>query len=170
MKTLDIHGRKRTNNVITVTLGATMKRTLGYVVALSSFGFLIGCTEPRLAVMNRSTGEVGTGSVQNSTLGASGPMSFSFANEVYNGTWVAVADSGSVSFGLLSAYSSSGNSAFGNASAYSMATGGFGTAIMTSSKGNSARCEVRYDSWAMTAAGICQRQDGVIFDLQMTSS
>lgn len=131
--------------------------------------FISGCGDPTLTVMNRSTGEVGKGTVQNTAMGSSGPMSFSFKNETYTGTWVAVSDPGAMTFGLLNAYSSTGQSVFGNATGYSMATGGFGTALMTSNKGNSAKCEVRYDSMAMTAAGICRRQDGVIFDLQMAS-
>jgi hypothetical protein len=131
---------------------------------------LAGCSDPKLMVMNRATGEVGQGSVQNSYTGNSGQMSFSFSDETYTGSWVAVADPSAVTFGLLNAYSTSGQTAFGNTTAYSMSSGGFATALMSSSKGNSARCELRYDSWTMTAAGVCQRQDGIIFDVQMSAN
>ncbi|WP_173488416.1 MULTISPECIES: hypothetical protein [unclassified Aliiroseovarius] len=145
------------------------RKLLRALPIMSALLTIAACSDPKLTVMNRSSGEVGYGSVQNSFTGNSGPMSFAFANETYTGTWVAVSDPGSVSFGLLNAYSSTGQTAFGNATAYSMSTGGFATGLMTSSKGNTARCEMRYDSWAMTAAGVCRRQDGVIFDVQMAA-
>ena len=131
---------------------------------------LSACGDPKLIAMNRSTGEIGQGSVQNSFVGSSGPLSIAFKNETYTGTWVAVSDPGAVTFGLLNAFGSNGQSAFGNTTAYSMSTGGYATGLLSSDKGNSAGCEMRYDSWAMTAAGICRRQDGVIFDMQMVSS
>ena len=148
-----------------------MRLAFQTVVLSSALILLTACSDPKLVLMNRQTGEVGQGAVMNSQLGSSGSMTVSFPNETYVGTWVAINDPGSVTFGLLNAYSSTGGSVLGaNSTGYTMSTGGFGTALLSSDKGNTARCEVRYDSWNMTAAGICRRQDGIIFDLQMSPS
>ena len=47
-----------------------------------------------------------------------------------------------------------------------MADSGVGTALLRSGAGNSLRCEFRYNAMTVTALGVCQRQDGQLFDLQ----
>jgi hypothetical protein len=135
------------------------------VVALVSGVLLQGCTDPTAMAVNRSNGEVGRGTIQNAYAGNSGPMTLAFANESYSGQWVAVRDSGTQSFGLLASY--------GGLTAASMSVQsdtGFGTALLASDRGNSLRCEYRYSLVTVTAIGVCQRQDGVILDLQVAIS
>ena len=95
-------------------------------------------------------------------------MNVAFANETYTGTWVTVDDPGSVAFSLLNGVNAGGGSFMGNATTSSFSTGGYGTALLKSDKGNSMKCEVRYDSWNATAAGVCRRQDGALFDIQVS--
>lgn len=130
---------------------------------------LSACADPQLLAMNRETGEVGKGVVMNSQLGSSGPMSITFASETYNGRWVAVDDAGRVAFGAAGMYGLDGSMAWGSGTGYAASTGGNATAMLTSNKGNSMRCQMRYNSMSMTAAGVCQRQDGAVFDMQMTT-
>jgi hypothetical protein len=128
--------------------------------------WLSGC-EPTTTLMSRSTGEIGTGVVENVTFGSSGVMTVQFRDELYSGNWISVRDSGSSSFGSINAYSTTGASAYGNFSRFSRSDSGFGTALLSSDRGNSMRCELRYSLVTVTAIGVCQRQDGELFDLQI---
>lgn len=69
--------------------------------------FLVaGCSDPKLTVMNRSTGEVGQGSVQNSNTGNYDHISFS--DETYTLIWAAVADPNTAIFSFFDACSTGG--------------------------------------------------------------
>ncbi|MEQ9693366.1 hypothetical protein [Shimia sp. SDUM112013] len=142
-----------------------MIRTQISVLALV---LICACT-PSATLISRTTGAVGKGTVENATMGNSGPLTISFKNESYSGQWVAVPNPGSYNFGLLNAYGG-GTSAYGNFSSYSVSDSGFGTAILSSNKGNSMRCEFRYNTMSMTAIGVCQKQNGEVFDLQVVTS
>lgn len=147
--------------------GEPILRTQSLLV-LIAVTYAAGCSAPTITVMDRKSGELGTGQVENTSFGSSGPITIQFESEVYRGTWVAVQDPGSTNFILLNAYGANGGMASGTASGFSSSTGGFGTDLLRSGEGNSLRCEVRYSSMTITAAGVCRRQDGAIFDLQMS--
>lgn len=132
-----------------------------------AFGFilLVSACEPSVTLMNRQTGEVGTGTIQDSTFNSTGTLSISFANETYQGTWTAVADGGTVGTGFFNASGTNGN-IFGTSTIATNSSSGLGTALLRSDKGNTMRCEFRYNSLTYTAVGACQKPNGEIFDLQ----
>ncbi|MFY0619518.1 hypothetical protein [Shimia sp.] len=149
------------------------------VLALAAVVSLASCA-PKITLIDQKTGEMGIGSAENTTLGSSGPITVKFSGETYTGNWVAVADSGSTSFGSFNAYgtttafgaqpASASTNIVGTSNIFTSSTTGNGSAFLMSEKGNKLRCQVRYDSMTMTGIGICQRQDGALFDLQMTAS
>ena len=104
---------------------------------------LAACSAPQARLVDRQSGVVGLGRVENTAFGNSGPMKISFPSEDYVGTWVTVRDS-----------------------SYA-ASGGRGTATLTSNKGNRLVCEFRYSSVTLTGVGTCQRQDKSVYDLQV---
>lgn len=127
---------------------------------------LAGCASPSITLMGRSTGDVGAGSVEGVWFGNSGPIEIALRDEVYRGTWVAVRNPGTTQFALLNAYSSTGASASGTAWGLSRSDSGFGSAILQSPSGAGLRCEYQYSTVTVTATGICQHEDGEIFDFQ----
>ena len=129
------------------------------------FAFLSACSEPEVRIMSRSSGQVGTGVVLNTTAGNSGPIEIDVQGETYSGTWVAVRDSGSIGYGLFKTYAPSGLG--GTATTFAMSTSGLATALLRSNKGNTLRCDVRYDAMSVTGIGVCQKQNGEVFDLQV---
>jgi hypothetical protein len=114
------------------------------VILISISGLLIACSTQQASLVDQSTGADGTGKMENTTLGNSGPLKISFPNEQYTGTWVAVRDSG-----------------YG-------ATGGATKVNLQSNLGNRLVCEFRYSLITLTGIGTCRRQDGKILDLQIT--
>lgn len=126
---------------------------------------LVAC-EPAATIMSRDTGVVGTGSIEGATFNSTGLISMQLPGENFSGTWVAVRDSGSQSFGLLNAYGA-GGAVSGTTSIFSQSDSGVGSAILRSDIGNSMRCEFRYSLVTVTALGICQTGSGEIFDLQV---
>ncbi len=119
-----------------------MKSTNALAILILSL--LTACSTPQATLVDRSSGAVGTGKMENTALGNSGPLKISFPNEQYTGTWVAVRDSG-----------------YG-------ATGGVGRANLQSNLGNRLVCEFRYSLMTLTGVGTCRRQDGEILDIQLT--
>jgi hypothetical protein len=128
---------------------------------------LAGCSvTPSATVMSRDTGQTGTGTIENVMFGNAGPMTVNFGGQTYSGQWTAIRDSGSMSFGLLSAYGLGGAS-FGTASGVSQSDSGYGTALLSSSTGERMRCEYRYSLVTLTALGICETGSGEVLDLQV---
>jgi hypothetical protein len=126
-------------------------------LSLATVSLLIACT-PTLTLMSRETGEMGTGTAENITFGNSGALTIAFKSEKYQGTWIAVKDPGSFSYGLMNSI---------NYSAWNIADSGYGSALLRSDKGNSMRCEFRYSTTTITAIGLCQKVGtGEIFDVQ----
>jgi hypothetical protein len=127
---------------------------------------MMACT-PKLTLMSRSTGEVGTGIVENVTFGNSGTLSVTFSEETYSGQWIAVRNPGTYDFGLINVATFGGGGGYGNFNSRSTSDSGFGTALLRSTKGNSLRCEFNYSLTTVSAIGICKNnRTGEIFDLQ----
>ena len=144
-----------------------VNRTL-FSAALATI--LAACSiTPETTLMSRSTGEVGKGTVENVAFGNSGPMTVTFSDETFQGEWVAVRNPGSTSFNLITAYGLAGG-VTGTSSQVTQADSGYGTALLSSNKGNSMRCEYRYSLATVTATGVCKTRDGEVFDLQMSVS
>jgi hypothetical protein len=128
---------------------------------------LLAACGPDALVMSRATGATGTGSISGGTLRNSGEMVLELPRETFTGRWVAVREGANQSLELLSAYGR-GSILRGTASVLSETEAGFGTAILTSTKGRSMRCEFRYSGVNITAIGVCETTDGEIFDLQLS--
>ena len=130
-------------------------------------GTLSACSiTPSATLMSRETGAMGTGVIENAAFGNSGPMTVTFQDQEFKGQWVAVRNPGNTSFGLLTTYGY-GGIGVGTASAVSQSDSGYGTALLSSDDGESMRCEYRYSLVTITATGVCQKQDGEVFDLQV---
>ncbi|NKX46228.1 hypothetical protein [Roseicyclus persicicus] len=132
----------------------------GAALALAACG-------PDALVMSRTTGVTGTGGFSGATLRNSGEMVLELPQETFTGRWVAVREGANQSLELLSAYGS-GSILRSTANLLSETEAGFGTAILTSDKGRSMRCEFRYSGVNITAIGVCQTTNGEIFDLQVS--
>lgn len=131
-----------------------------FVAALSA------CASPSLTLLGRETGDMGTGSVEGVYLRNSGPIEINLRGDTYRGTWVAVRNPGSTSFGLLSAYGAGGGTVTASGFGIRQSDSGYGTAILQSDRGESMRCEYRYSTMTVTATGVCRHEDGEIFDFQ----
>lgn len=133
------------------------------IKAIAASLLLTACAAPKLTLMSRSTGQMGTGVVEKATLGKSGALTIAFKDETYQGQWLAVPNPGAFDFGLIDF----GRPSNGNFGAVSKSDSGFGTALLRSNKGNSMRCEFNYNSMSMSALGICEKNGtGEVFDLQ----
>lgn len=127
---------------------------------------LSACASPSLTLLGRESGDMGTGSVEGVYLRNSGPIEIALRGDTYRGTWVAVRDPGSTSFGLLNAYGSGGGMVTASGFGIRQSDSGYGTAILQSERGESMRCEYRYSTMTVTATGVCRHEDGEIFDFQ----
>ena len=112
--------------------------------------------------MPRDSGTVYIGEA--SGLG-NGPVSITIDGKLYSGTWVTVADSGSLT--LLNTYgrNSSGMSYSGSATAQSSSTRGTGVALLSAADNSGLRCE--YTNESGMGIGICRDDKGRIFDAQI---
>lgn len=105
---------------------------------------LAACT-PAVTVTSRSSGQQGTGTMENTAFGNSGKMSLVIGDEQFTGTWMAVRDTGFL-----------GRSA----------DAGIGNAVLRSNKGNHMTCEIKYSMSTYTGLGICIKNGKETFDLQ----
>ena len=117
-------------------------------------------------VMSRATGATGTGEITGGTLRNSGEMTIEVPFETFTGRWVAVREGANQSLELLRSYAG-GSILRGTADLLADTEAGFGTAILTSDKGRSMRCEFRYSGANITAIGVCETGDGEVYDLQV---
>lgn len=122
---------------------------------------------PEALVMSRDTGITGTGEITRGTLRNSGDMTIEVPFETFQGEWVAVREGANQSLELLRAYAG-GSILRGTADLLADTEAGFGTAILTSNKGRSMRCEFRYSGANITAIGVCRTRDGEVYDLQVS--
>ncbi|MEM9438442.1 MAG: hypothetical protein AAGA15_15535 [Pseudomonadota bacterium] len=130
------------------------------------FFFLLAACEPTITLMDRRTGEIGTGTAQNATLGSTGAIQINFQNEQFSGTWTAVRDPGGFSLGTGTVFNGD-ESAFGTFSTSLTSDSGFGTALLRSTQGAAMRCEFRYSLSTYTGVGVCLSNDGREFDMQL---
>jgi hypothetical protein len=139
-----------------------------YAAALMAL-VLGGCVnlDPAVMIMGRDSGDMGSGGVKNILFGNSGPIEITLRDQTYTGTWVAVRNPGSTQFNLLSLYSTTGVSASGSSVGLSQSDAGYGTAMLSSTSGDTLHCEYRYSVVTATATGVCRNKSGEVFDLQV---
>jgi hypothetical protein len=138
------------------------------VLAICAALVLAGCASgPDTLVMSRATGLTGTGEISGGRLRNAGDMEITLPGERFTGRWAAVREGANQGLQLLDAYGR-GSILRGTASILSETEAGFGTAILTSDKGRSMRCEFRYSGANITAIGVCETTDGEIYDLQVS--
>lgn len=135
----------------------TWRNTL-LIVAIA---FLVGCAY-QVRMMSRDSGTVYTG--QATGLGK-GTVSITVDEKTYTGTWVTVADSGSLT--LLNTYgrTSRGTSYSGFGSSQRYSTRGTGVAILSAPDNTGPRCEYQIESGM--GIGVCSDDKGRLFDIQI---
>lgn len=116
------------------------RATLLFVLALTA------CS-PAMTLTSRSTGQQGTGTLENTAFGNSGKASITIGDEQFAGTWIAVRDSG------ILGYSSDA---------------GTGNAILRSNKGSHMTCQFKYSLTTYNALGTCTKNEKEVFDMQAT--
>jgi len=124
-----------------------MKRApiLGLLVAT----FLTACA-PSIVVTNQDTGASGRGTATGATFGSLGDIEFTADNTQYNGTWVAMRDSGSATLSFWSP---------------GPKDSGVGVATLTSTDGKRMRCEFGYSMTSYSGIGLCKSGTGTMYDL-----
>ncbi len=127
---------------------------------------LAACDGPEARIMSRTTGLTGSGEITAGRLRNNGDMVLETPFETFSGRWVAVREGANQSLELLMAYGR-GSILRSTAEVLSETEAGFGTAILTSDRGRSMRCEFRYTGVNINAIGVCETTDGEIFDLQV---
>lgn len=110
---------------------------------------LLAACSPAVTITSRSTGQQGTGTVENIEFGNSGKMTVALGDEQFSGTWLAVRDTGLLGFS---------------------ADTGTGNAVLRSNKGSHMTCQFKYSMGTYTALGTCLKNEKETFDLQATLS
>jgi hypothetical protein len=87
----------------------------------------------------------------------------------YVGRWIYVAGGGSVTVGMATGVSA-GQVAMANGMAISAPTQGDGSVLASAPDGSTLHCRYSFHSWTRSGVGICQDNDGGIFDLQISPS
>lgn len=121
-------------------------RDIHWCVAVVALLGLTACS-PAVTITSRSTGQQGTGTVENIEFGNSGKMHLTLGDEQFTGTWLAVRDTSFL--GLQS-------------------NAGTGNAVLRSNKGNHMSCQFRYSMGTYTALGTCVKNETETFDMQAT--
>jgi len=143
-----------------------MFRSLKHATLAICATLVLSACGPDATVLSRTTGITGTGDITGGRLRNSGDMTLELPGETFSGSWVAVREGANQSLELLDSYIS-GSVLRGAARLLSETEAGFGTAILTSDRGRSMRCEFRYSGMNITAIGVCQTTDGEVYDLQL---
>jgi hypothetical protein len=127
--------------------------------------FLVGCSHS-LYLVGRTSGAKGTAQIV--TAGnKSGDVEISLAGKIYTGRWVYSPTGGSYSSGT--AFATSGPySATATGSAVSLPMGGNGSILASASDGSALRCVFNYSEWGSTGTGMCQDNQGEVYDLQIS--
>lgn len=115
-------------------------------IFLLTISLLVACS-PAVTITSRSTGQQGTGTLENTAFGNSGKASLTVGDEKFTGTWMAVRDTGVLGF---------------------KGDAGTGNAILRSNQGSHMTCQFRYSMTTYNALGTCTKDEKETFDLQAT--
>lgn len=136
-----------------------MKRVLIAVSVLS----LSGCALD-VALMERGGPATGGGKVPY-TMAKSGEITIALGGEEYAGRWV-LAQGGSYSLASMSGASPAGGmSAVGTGVNFDAA--GNGNILARSASGKGLRCVFNYSGFSRTGTGLCQDDNGRLYDMQI---
>lgn len=127
-----------------------MKLTL--FIACASFIVLSACAGPTLVVTNQKTGVSGTGSATGATFGSMGKININVEGEAYEGSWVAMRDSGSATLSFWSP---------------GPKDSGVGIATLKAASGKHMRCEFGYNLSSMSGIGLCKSSRDDTYDLML---
>lgn len=132
--------------------------------ALAAMALLSGCAHA-IVLSPRGGGAAGHGSAP-MALGNSGRISVALNSQTYSGLWTYVPDGGSLT--LLNGVATSQNGLVSvHGAAASTSTRGAGLANLSAADGSSMRCEFTYSEWSGTGVGVCQRNDGALYDIHI---
>jgi hypothetical protein len=117
-----------------------------------------------LTFVGRENGVQGSATIPGGT--RSGDVEISLGEKTYKGTWVYVADGGSVGFGSGTAFSGTASASV-TATALAMSTAGGGTILASSGDGSTLRCQFSYNQMGQTGVGLCEDNHKALYDLQI---
>lgn len=131
-----------------------MRKVLACAIVIG----LSGCAH-NLTLMARQGSEHGTGKATDSGSGK-GSLTIELGGKIYKGRWVAASGG---SMGLIQTFGTNPATGTVLGSDYQSS----GNALLTSEDGAGLRCEFRYSGWSSAGYGVCQTDDGRLFDLQI---
>lgn len=146
---------------------------------------MVGCAG-KFTLIDRSNGEIHTGSTDGSTMSGTGSVVLNIEGEDYRGPWVYQASGGSFSFSNFSTTSNvfaSGNAmgargvstaqlsgtgvSGGTSSALGVSAVGNGMINAKATSGKFVRCIFTFNTMNNTGIGECARNDGRVYDLNV---
>ena len=122
------------------------------LLAAASFAILASCASPTLVVTNQKTGVSGKGTATGATFGSLGEIKIDVDGEAYQGTWVAMRDSGSATLSFWSP---------------GPKDSGVGIATLKAPSGKHLRCEFGYNLSSMSGIGLCKSSRGEMYDMML---
>jgi len=134
------------------------------------FSFLLiwlmcGCVH-NVTLMERNNGAMWTGQVARALVSYSGDISINFKGEQFTGKWVFASNS-TTSMGLLNTYGKAGGVSSSIGTGLIVGGLGIGNAFLHSESNKTLRCEFQYSEMSDTGIGICQDNEGGIYDMQI---
>jgi hypothetical protein len=128
---------------------------------------LSGCAHS-IDIISRSTGASGRTTITMTMGHPSGEMSIVLGGKTYTGRWVYMSGGGSVSIVSATAFSGS-RTASVSGWGIGVPTGGNGSMSLSSSDGSHLSCAFDYSEWSSSGVGVCQDEQGGMYDLQIAN-
>jgi hypothetical protein len=127
---------------------------------------MAGCaSEHALTLVPRDGGPIGQGALP-PAIWNSGDLSVRLDDQTYTGQWTYVPQGGGLM--LMSGIAAGGGAtAVGTGTGMMMPSGGNGLATLNGANGASLSCQFQYSDWSRTGVGLCQRDNGGIYDLHI---
>jgi hypothetical protein len=109
--------------------------------------------------MSWNGSEIGAGTAERSWVN-SGNLTVKLGDVTYTGKWLYTHGG---SYSLLNTYGAHPNME----AAVDMSGRGVGNALLTSTSGKRLRCEFNHREWSIIGIGVCQSDDGKVYDIQI---
>jgi len=119
-----------------------------------------------LTLVNRTTGETGSSTVETGIGSRGGDIQIALAGKTYSGTWVYMSNGGAL--GFSNGYTTGGlATATTVGTVAALPTSGGGTILASAGDGSTLRCQFQYNQYGASGLGVCQDNKGVSYDLQI---
>lgn len=130
-------------------------------------GFVLGGCANSITLMDRTTGAIYQGEAP-ASLTYNGDLTMTVEGEVFTGQW-AVVQQGGGSFSSFGNAFGSGSAGMVSATASSFgvvnSAQGNGQAFMSGDRGGSMRCRFEWNTNSQSGQGLCERNDGRLYDM-----